>query len=103
VYGTDATAGADGHNGEELIYRVQDGGQSPMDALVCATSVTAQSLGLGEQIGTIAEGYDADIIAVNGDPAKDITAVRNVTFVMKGGVVFKNVARFVAPAPYHAD
>jgi imidazolonepropionase-like amidohydrolase len=60
-------------------------------------------LGLGEQIGTIAEGYDADIIAVNGDPAKDITAVRNVTFVMKGGMVFKNVERFVAPAPYHSD
>jgi imidazolonepropionase-like amidohydrolase len=103
VYGTDATAGADGHNGEELIYRVQDGGQSPMDALVCATSVTAQSLAMGDQIGTIAEGYDADIIALNGDPVKDITTVRNVTFVMKGGVVFKNVARFISPAPYHAD
>jgi imidazolonepropionase-like amidohydrolase len=103
VYGTDATAGAHGHNGEELIYRVQDGGQSPMDALVCATSVTAESLGMGGQIGTIAAGYDADIIAVNGDPVKDITAVRNVTFVMKGGVVFKNVERFVAANPYHAD
>jgi imidazolonepropionase-like amidohydrolase len=103
VYGTDATAGAHGHNGEELIYRVKDGGQSPMDALVCATSVTAQSLGLGDQIGTIAEGYDADIIAVNGDPVKDITAVRNVTFVMKGGTVYKNVARFVGAAPYHED
>jgi imidazolonepropionase-like amidohydrolase len=103
LYGTDATAGADGHNGEELIYRVQDGGQSPMDALVCATSVTAHSLGLGDQIGAIAEGYDADIIAINGDPVKDITAVRNVTFVMKGGVVFKHVEPFLAPAPYHTD
>jgi imidazolonepropionase-like amidohydrolase len=103
AYGTDATAGADGHNGEELIYRVQDGGQSPMAALVCATSVTAESLGLGDRIGTIARGYDADIIAVNGDPVKDITSIRNVTFVMKGGVVYKNVERFVAAAPYHAD
>jgi imidazolonepropionase-like amidohydrolase len=100
IFGTDATAGAEGHNSEELIYRVEDGGQSPMDALVCANSVTAESMGLGKQIGTIATGYDADIIALNGDPIKDITAVRNVVFVMKGGVVFKNVAPFVAPAPY---
>lgn len=92
-FGTDATAGADGHNAEELIYRVQDGGQKPMDALVCANSETAEALGMGDQIGTIAPGYAADIIAVNGDPVKDITAVRNVTFVMKGGVVYKNVAR----------
>jgi imidazolonepropionase-like amidohydrolase len=92
AFGTDATAGADGHNAEELIYRVQDGGQSPMDALVSANSVTAESLGLGDQIGTIAPGYAADIIAVQGDPVKDIASVRNVMFVMKGGVVFKNIA-----------
>jgi imidazolonepropionase-like amidohydrolase len=103
AFGTDATAGADGHNGEELIYRVQDGGQSPMDALVSANSVTAESLGLGDQIGTISPGYAADIIAVNGDPVKDITAVRNVTFVMKGGLVYKNVNRFTAVAPYHTE
>ncbi|HXN24787.1 MAG TPA: amidohydrolase family protein [Candidatus Dormibacteraeota bacterium] len=93
VFGTDATAGADGHNAEELIYRVNDGGQSPMDALVSANSVTAESMGLGDQIGTIAPNYAADIIAIDGDPMKDITAVRRVTFVMKGGTVYKNVAR----------
>lgn len=93
VFGTDATAGADGHNADEMIYRVQDGGQSPIDALTCANSVTAESLGMGDQIGTIAAGYIADIIAVDGDPVKDITAVRKVTFVMKGGTVFKNIAR----------
>jgi imidazolonepropionase-like amidohydrolase len=82
---------------------VQDGGQSPMDALVSANSVTAESLGLGDQIGTISPGYAADIIAVNGDPVKDITAVRNVTFVMKGGLVYKNVNRFTAVAPYHTE
>jgi imidazolonepropionase-like amidohydrolase len=92
VFGTDATAGAHGHNAEELIYRVQDGGQKPMDALVSANSVTAEALGLGKKIGTIAPGYEADIIAIHGDPLKDITAVRNVVFVMKGGVVYKNVA-----------
>ena len=93
AYGTDATAGAHGHNAEELIYRVHDGGQSPMAALVSANSITAESLGLGDVIGTIAPGYAADIIAIKGNPVKDIAAVRNVTFVMKGGVVYKNVVR----------
>jgi imidazolonepropionase-like amidohydrolase len=92
AFGTDATAGADGHNAEELIYRVKDGGQEPMNALVMANSVTADALGMGKEIGSIAEGYEADIIAVQGDPVKDITAVRHVTFVMKGGMVYKNVA-----------
>lgn len=92
AFGTDATAGADGHNAEELIYRVKDGGQKPMDALVSANSVTAEAVGLGKEIGSIGPGYDADIIAIEGDPLQDITAVRNVIFVMKGGVVYKNVA-----------
>ncbi len=93
VFGTDATAGAHGHNADEIIYRVQDGGQSPMEALVSANSLTAESLGLGDQLGTLGPGFAADIIAIQGDPLQDITAVRNVVFVMKGGVVFKNVAR----------
>ena len=63
-----------------------------MNALVMANSVTADALGMGKEIGSIAEGYEADIIAVQGDPVKDITAVRHVTFVMKGGMVYKNVA-----------
>jgi imidazolonepropionase-like amidohydrolase len=103
AFGTDATAGADGHNGEELIYRVQDGGQPSIDALVSANSITAESLGLGDQIGTISSGYAADIVAVNGDPVTDITAIRNVTFVMRGGIVYKNVSRFTAAAPYHTE
>ena len=90
VFGTDATAGAHGRNAEELIYRVKDGGQPPMDAIVTATSRSAESLRLGSQIGTIAPGMEADIIATDGNPLQDITAVRRVTFVMKGGKVFKN-------------
>jgi imidazolonepropionase-like amidohydrolase len=92
VFGTDATAGAHGRNAEELIYRVKDGGQAPMDAIVTATSRSAESLRLDKQIGTIAPGMEADIIAVDGNPLQDITAVRRVTFVMKGGKVFKNDA-----------
>jgi imidazolonepropionase-like amidohydrolase len=95
VFGTDATAGAHGRNAEELIYRVKEGGQAPMDAIVTATSRSAESLRLGNQIGTIAPGMEADLVATDGNPLQDITAVRRVTFVMKGGKVFRNEV----PAP----
>jgi imidazolonepropionase-like amidohydrolase len=93
VFGTDAVAGAHGRNAEEFIYRVRDGGQPPMDVIVSATSMAARSLGLQDQIGTIAGGMQADVVAVAGNPMEDITAVRNVVFVMKGGKVFRNEAR----------
>jgi imidazolonepropionase-like amidohydrolase len=89
VLGTDAVAGSHGRNAEEFVYRVRDGGQPPMDAIVSGTSLAAESLGLKDKIGTIAEGMEADIVAIYGDPLKDITAVRNVAFVMKGGRVVK--------------
>ncbi|HMF89369.1 MAG TPA: amidohydrolase family protein [Candidatus Angelobacter sp.] len=92
VFGTDAVAGAHGHNAEEFIYRVQ-AGQTPMDALVAANSRAAESLNLQNEIGAIAPGLQADIIALDGDPLADITAVRRVVFVMKGGKVYKNVAQ----------
>jgi imidazolonepropionase-like amidohydrolase len=89
VFGTDAVAGAHGRNAEEFIYRVKDGGQDPMAALVAAQSLAATSLNMQGQIGTIAPGLQADIIGVEGDPLKDITAVRHVVFVMKGGAIYK--------------
>ena len=90
VFGTDAVAGAHGRNAEEFVYRVRDGGQPAMEAIVSATSTAAESLGLGGQIGSIAPGLHADLIAVDGDPLRDITAVRRVVFVMKGGKVWKD-------------
>jgi imidazolonepropionase-like amidohydrolase len=60
-----------------------------MDAIVGATSLSAESMNLGNEIGRLAPNYDADIIVVPGDPTKDITALRNVTFVMKGGQIEK--------------
>jgi imidazolonepropionase-like amidohydrolase len=93
VFGSDALAGSHGRNAEEFIDRVRDGGVEPMAALVSANSLGADALGLGRQIGTIAIGFQADIIALDGDPLKDITAVRRVVFVMKGGVVYKYRAR----------
>ena len=93
VFGTDAVAGAHGRNAEEFIYRVRDGGVDPMAAMVSANSLGAEALGMSDQIGSIAPGLEADIIALDGDPLKDISAVRGVVFVMKGGVVYKNVSR----------
>jgi imidazolonepropionase-like amidohydrolase len=91
VYGTDAVAGAHGRNYEEFIARVRDGGQDPMAALLSATSISAQSLGLQDKIGAIAPGMDADIIAMDGNPLTDVTAARRVVFVMKGGKVYENL------------
>jgi imidazolonepropionase-like amidohydrolase len=98
VFGTDAVAGAHGRNAEEFIDRVRDGGTDPRAAMVSANAMGAEALGMGDQIGSIAPGLQADIIAVDGDPLKDITAVRRVVFVMKGGIVYKSVARSVIPA-----
>jgi imidazolonepropionase-like amidohydrolase len=90
VFGTDAVAGAHGRNAEEFIDRVRDGGVDPMTAMVSANSLAAEAMRMSDQIGSIAPGFQADIIALDGDPLKDITAVRRVVFVMKGGVVYKN-------------
>ncbi|SPF33764.1 Amidohydrolase [Candidatus Sulfotelmatobacter kueseliae] len=100
VFGTDAVAGAHGRNAEEFIDRVRDSGVDPMAAMVSANSLGAEALGMGDQIGSIAPGLQADIIALDGDPLKDITAVRRVVFVMKGGIIYKNSAR--GAIPFHA-
>ena len=93
VYGTDAVAGAHGHNIEEAIVRVEKGGQKPMDAIVSLTSLSAESLGMANAIGTIAPGLEADLVAVDGNPLADITALRKVVFVMKGGAVVSDTTR----------
>lgn len=90
VFGTDAVAGAHGHNAEEFIYRVQRAGQDPMQAMVSANSLAAESMNLQDQVGSIAPGLQADIIALDGNPLTDVTAVRRVVFVMRGGTIYKN-------------
>ncbi len=90
AFGTDAVAGAHGRNAEEFVYRVRDAHEKPMDALISATSRSAESLGLGDTIGTVAPGFEADLVAVDGNPLDDISAVRRVVFVMKGGKVYRN-------------
>jgi imidazolonepropionase-like amidohydrolase len=92
VLGTDAVAGAHGHNADEIVERVRQGNQKPMDAIISATSLAARSMRLDKTIGTVAAGYDADLVALDGDPLTDITAVTRVAFVMKGGKIYKHVA-----------
>src|SRR5256714_12097188 len=92
VFGTDAVVGAHGRNAEEFIDRVRDGRVDPMAAMISANSLAAEAMGLQNEIGSIAPGSQADIIALDGNPLKDISAVRRVVFVMKGGVVYKNVS-----------
>ena len=89
IFGTDAVALAHGHNVEELVCRVKNAGQKPMDAVVSATSAAASALGIGNRTGALAPGLDADVIAVSGDPGKEIEALRRVVFVMRGGVLYR--------------
>lgn len=82
-------SGAHGQNAREIVARVE-AGQKPMDAIISATSLAAESLNLASTIGTLAPNFTADIVAVPGDPTKDITALKNVSFVMKEGQVYKH-------------
>ena len=85
VFGTDAVAGAHGQNAREAVARVEPGGQDPADVVVGLTSLAAESLGLGDEIGTVAEGFAADLVVVDGNPATDIGALHQVRLVMKDG------------------
>ena len=88
VMGTDAVAGAHGQNAREPIERVKSG-QRPMDAIIGMTSLAAQSMGLDAVTGSITTGLAADLVAVDGDPLSDITALQRVRFVMKNGTIYK--------------
>ncbi len=88
AFGTDVGVGAHGTNALELVY-MTEAGMSPADAIKCATVNAADLCGLSDSVGKIAKGYQADIIAVDTNPLEDIATLQNVTFVMKGGKVFK--------------
>jgi imidazolonepropionase-like amidohydrolase len=91
INGSDANAGAEGFNAQEIIWRVENG-QKPMDAIVNATSRAAEALRLETVTGALAPGLEADLIAVAGDPLTKIRTLQQVAFVMKGGRVYKNDA-----------
>jgi imidazolonepropionase-like amidohydrolase len=87
--GTDAGVGKHGENGHEFTLMVEWGGLTPMEAIVAGTSSAAKLLGWEDRVGTLKAGLWADLVAVPGDPTRDVTALERAAFVMKGGVVFK--------------
>ncbi|WP_456458092.1 amidohydrolase family protein [Reichenbachiella sp.] len=89
-FGTDAGVFLHGDNGKEFELMVA-GGMSEMQAIKCATSINASILKESENIGGIKKGVYADLVAVKGDPIKDIKLLQQIPFVMKGGVVYKSV------------
>jgi imidazolonepropionase-like amidohydrolase len=94
AYGTDAGVYPHGWNGKQFAVMVRYG-LTPMQAIQSATQSAADLLGWADRVGTVSKGRYADIIAVDGDPLKDITELERVTFVMKGGVVYKEAHRAV--------
>ena len=88
VFGTDTGVSAHGDNAQEFALMVK-GGMPPMEAIQSATSVAASFLEIADTHGTLAAGKQADIIAVPGNPLDDITAMERVSFVMKGGKIYK--------------
>jgi imidazolonepropionase-like amidohydrolase len=93
-FGTDAGVFPHGQNAREFAMRAKFG-ETPMHAIVSATKTSAEVIGWSDRVGTIAPGKFADVIAVSGDPLKDIGELERVAFVMKGGVVYRDSARGV--------
>jgi imidazolonepropionase-like amidohydrolase len=90
AFGTDAGVYPHGDNARQFFYMVKYG-MTPAQAIRTATYNSADLIDRLKDVGTIEVGKYADIIAVNADPLADVRALENVSFVMKGGVVYKNV------------
>jgi imidazolonepropionase-like amidohydrolase len=87
AFGTDSGVSPHGENAREFVYMVE-AGMTPADAIVSATVNAAELLGLESQVGTLAPGRSADLIAVPGNPLVDASLLQKVDFVMKRGVVY---------------
>jgi imidazolonepropionase-like amidohydrolase len=89
AFGTDTGVSAHGDNAQEFALMVK-AGMTPLETIQAATVGAADHFSLSSEIGSIAAGKAADIIAVNGDPLSNVRELESVDFVMKGGKVFKN-------------
>jgi imidazolonepropionase-like amidohydrolase len=98
AYGTDAGVYPHGWNGKQFAKMVE-WGMTPMQAIQSATVNGADLLGWSDKVGEISTGHFADIVAVTGDPLKDITELERVKFVMKGGTVYRNELQGASRAP----
>ena len=87
AFGTDVGVGKHGTNALEFVYMVE-AGMSPSDCIVSATIDAAELCGIGDEVGTLEAGKAADILAVRGNPLKDVEALLEPAFVMKAGVVY---------------
>jgi len=88
-FATDASVVPHGDNAKEFRARARLG-ERPMDSIVAATSLNAEILGWGDRLGSVEAGKLADLVAVAGDPLRDVTELERVRFVMKGGVVYRD-------------
>jgi imidazolonepropionase-like amidohydrolase len=91
AFGTDAGVGDHGANAREFELLVQWGGMTPLQAIRTATSSAAKLLGWEKDVGTLGAGKFADIVAVKGDPTQNISLLKSPSFVMKGGVIYRQV------------
>jgi imidazolonepropionase-like amidohydrolase len=98
AFGTDESFAPHGQNAREFALMVK-AGMSPMDAIIAATASAADLIGDTQDIGSVQTGRYADIVAVSGDPLKDITELERIQFVMKGGVVYKANGALLPPQP----
>jgi imidazolonepropionase-like amidohydrolase len=90
AFGTDATSDIHGRNGEEFHYMVEILGATPMQAILSATRDAAALIGISRDAGSVTTGKWADLVAVEGNPLDDVRRLEKVTFVMKGGAVYKS-------------
>ncbi|MES1168834.1 MAG: amidohydrolase family protein, partial [Oleiharenicola lentus] len=89
AYGTDSGVYPHGWNGKQFRHMVK-WGMTPMQAIQSATTSAADLLGWKDRVGVLAPGHYADLVAVKGDPLADITILEKVSFVMKGGDIYRN-------------
>lgn len=88
VFGTDSAVYPHGDNARQFSRMVRFG-MTSAQAIRAATVRAAELLGVGEQVGRIAEGLQADLVAVSGNPYEDVSVLEHIEFVMKGGVIYK--------------